>query len=152
MTKYAPSLPAIPKRRRSYKINRDKTFQKVLLPFQLAPRCLKELNKVPFCNWYVPRIDDISLACRIGQEYAAHLVQYLKDDPSVAPNNILADIVQDIDFDDDSAAKGYWIGFLTELSFYLMEGAKKVDVFEELDKRIAEYERLCAEDEEDALP
>lgn len=148
MTKYSPSLPNIPKRRRSYKINKDKLFQKVLLPFQRAPRCMKEIHEVPFCNWYVPRVDDFHLACRIGQEYAAHFVQYLKDDPSVAPNNILGDIVKDIDFEDQSDAKGYWVGFFTELSFYLTEGVKNIDVFKEMDKRIAECERLSAEDEE----
>lgn len=148
MTKYAPSLPAIPKRH-DYKANRGKVFGPVKLPFERSPRCVEELDKIPFCYWYVPRIDDIRLAHRIGQEYAAHFVQYLKDDPAVAPNNILADIVRDMDFEDESDAKGYWIGFFTELSFYLMKGAKRVNVYNELDKRIAEYERLCVENEED---
>lgn len=148
--KYSPSLPNIPKRR-NYKANKDKIFQKVLLPFQLAPRCMKEIHTVPFCNWYVPRIDDYHLAVRTGQEYAAHFVQYLKDDPSVAPNNILSDIIRDIDFTDHSAAKGYWVGFFTELSTYLVKGAKRIDVFKELDKSIAEEERHFAElDDEEA--
>jgi hypothetical protein len=145
MTRYAPSLPVIPKRR-GYKANRGKVFNPVQLPFERGPRCLEEIESVPFCNWYVPRIDDIGLACRIGQEYAAHFVQNLKDDPSVAPNNILADIVRDIDFEDESDAKGYWIGFFTQLSSYLLKGAQHIDVFAELDKDIAEEERMCADD------
>ena len=148
-TQYTPSLPSIPKRRRSYKANRDKVFDVVQLPFVQAPRCMEDLEKIPFCNWSVPRIDDYGLAIRIGQEYAAHFVQNLKDDPSMASNNILADIARAINFDDDSDAKGYWVGFFTELSYYLMQGAKKIDVFKELDKRLAEEARNCADDDED---
>lgn len=147
MTKYSPSLPAIPKRH-DYKGNKGKTFGPVQLPFERSPKCIKEIESVPFCYWYVPRIDDYELACRIGMEYAAHFVQYLKDDPSVGHNNILSHIVRDIDFDDESA-KGYWVGFFTEISQYLLQGAKMIDVFKELDKRIAEEGRFCAEYEED---
>jgi hypothetical protein len=148
-TQYTPSLPSLPKRRRSYKANRDKVFHKILLPFIQAPTRMEDLEKIPFCNWSVPRIDDYGLACRIGQEYAAHFVQNLKDDPSMAPNNILADIARSINFDDDCDAKGYWVGFFTELSYYLMEGAQKIDVFKELDKRLVEAAKNCADDDED---
>ncbi|HVW66020.1 MAG TPA: hypothetical protein VHB01_13515 [Nitrosospira sp.] len=144
MTKYAPSLPAIPKRY-DYKANKGKTFGPVKLPFERSPRCIKEIGKIPFCYWYVPRIDDYGLACRIGMEYAAHFVQFLKDDPSAVPNNILGHIMRDIDFEDDSDAKGYWVGFLTELSQYLLKGTKRMDVFAELDKDIAEEKRACAD-------
>lgn len=148
-TQYTPSLPAIPKRCKSYKANKGKIFGTILLPFVQSPTCMEDIEKIPFCNWYVPRIDDYGLACRIGQEYAAHFVQNLKDDHSVAPNNILADIVKAINFDDDSDAKGYWVGFFTELSYYLMNGAKKIDVFKELDKRLVEDARKCMDDDED---
>jgi hypothetical protein len=148
MTKYAPSLPAIPKRY-DYKANKGKTFGPVQLPFEHGPKCLEELGRVPFCHWYVPRIDDYELACRIGMEYAAHFVQYLKDDPSAVPNNILGQIVRDIDFDDDSDAKGYWAGFFTELSRYLLKCARRMDVFAELDKQIAKEERIRADLEDE---
>lgn len=144
MTKYAPSLPAIPKRH-DYKANKGKIFGPIPLPFEHGPKCIKEIERVPFCYWYVPRIDDYELACRIGMEYAAHFVQYLKDDPSAVPDNILGTIAKDIDFQDDSDAAGYWVGFFTELSRYLLNGARRIDVFAELDKRIAEEERECAD-------
>ena len=142
-TQFTPSLPSIPKRCKSYKANKNKVFDVILLPFVQAPTRMEDLEKIPFCNWSIPRIDDYGLACRIGREYAAHFVQNLKDDHSVAPNNILADIARAINFDDDSDAKGYWVGFFTELSYYLTQGAKKIDVFKELDKRLAKEERLC---------
>ena len=148
-TQYTPSLPSIPKRCKSYKANRDKVCDVILLPFVQAPTCMKDLEKIPFCNWSVPRIDDYGLACRIGQEYAAHFVQYLKGNPSAALNSVLSDIAQAINFDDDSDAKGYWVGFFTELSQYLLAGAKKIDVFKELDKRLAKEERLCEGDDEE---
>lgn len=144
MTKYAPCLPAIPKRH-DYKANRGKIFGPVQLPFSRLPKCIKEMESVPCCHWYVPRIDDYELACRIGMEYAAHFVQYLKDEPDAVPNNILGYIARDIDFDDDSDAAGYWVGFFTEISRYLMKGAKRIDVFAELDKQIAKEERACAD-------
>lgn len=144
MTKYAPSLPVIPKRH-DYKANKGKMFGPVQLPFEHVPKNLNEITSVPFCHWYVPRIDDYGLACRIGMEYAAHFVQYLKDDPSAVPNNILGHIIRDIDFEDDSAASGYWAGFFTELSRYLLKGAKRMDVFAELDKQI-EIERASMEE------
>ena len=148
-TQYTPSLPSLPKRRRSYKANIGKVFDVIQLPFVQAPRCMKDIEKIPFCNWSIPRIDDYGLACRIGREYAAHFVQNLKDDPSIAPNNILAGIARAINFDDDSDAKGYWVGFFTELSYYLTQGAKKIDVFKELDKRLVEEAKSCADDDED---
>ncbi|WP_074976048.1 hypothetical protein [Nitrosospira multiformis] len=143
-----PSLPSIPKRH-GYKANRNKVFNPVLLPFELAPRCLQELGKIPFSHWHVPPIDDYGLACRIGQEYAAHFVQSLKDDPAGVPNNLLSKIVQDIDFTDKSAKTGYWVGFFTELSRYLLIGAQRIDVFKELDRSIEEDEKACAAEEEE---
>jgi hypothetical protein len=143
-----PSLPSIPKRH-DYKANRNKIFNPVLLPFELAPRCLEELGKIPFSHWHVPPIEDYALACRIGQEYAAHFVQSLKDDPAGVPNNILSKIVQDIDFTDKSAKTGYWVGFFTELSRYLLIGAQRIDVFKELDRSIEDDEKRCAAEEEE---
>ena len=43
---------------------------------------------------------------------------------------------------DETDAKGYWVGFFSELSQYLMQGSKKINVFKELDKRLAKEERL----------
>lgn len=151
-TYFAPSLPAIPKRRHNYKANRGKIIDVIPLPFEHGPRSIKEVGRVPFCSWYVPRIDDYGLACRMGQEYAGHFVQYLKDNPESVPNNRLGNIAKDINFEDDSDAAGYWVGFFTELARYLLIGAANMDVFKELDKSIAEDERRCADDEEDEEP
>lgn len=144
------SHPSIPQRH-DYKANAGEIFDPVLLPFELAPRCLEELGKIPFIHWHVPPIEDYEMACRIGQEYAAHFVQSLKDDPAGVPNNNLSKIVQGIDFSDESAVKGYWVGFFTELSRYLLKGAQHMDVFGELDKQIAYEESLFAEDDEEGV-
>lgn len=149
-TQYAPSLPPIPQRCYSYKANRNKVFDPIPLPFVRLPRCFKEVGEIPVCQWYVPQVDDYGLACRIGQEYAAHFVQYIKDNPESVPNNHLGGIIRAIDFEDESTSKGYWVGFITELSRFLLVGMKRIDVFEELDRGLAEEEKVIAGNDSEA--
>lgn len=88
--------------------------------------------------WHVPPTDDYRLACRIGSEYAAHLVQYLKDNPEHVGIDILGDIVRDIDFGDEGRRKGYWVGFFSHLERILYAQAEHSDPFADLDRFLAE--------------
>jgi len=123
--------PALPTRR-NYKPEFAVTTSSDL-PFVLSENgCERVINR-----WHVKPIDDYALACEIAEEYAAHFVQYLKDNPDCVEMNLLGLIANDINFDDDSCAKGYWIGFFTYLELLLYKRVKNRKVFRDLDKHRA---------------
>jgi len=93
-------------------------------------------------SWNVPPIDDYGLACKIGTEYAGHLIQYLKDNPYWVGSNVLASIVASMDFTDESAAKGYRVGFFAHLERALYAYALRANVFAGVDTVLAEYEAV----------
>jgi hypothetical protein len=96
-----------------------------------------------WCDWAVPPTDDYDMACRMGRAYAAHLIQWFKENPGVAGQNILGDIVASMDMHDQSAAKGYRVGFFSHLEELLELQARSMDVFADLavrDKESAELE------------
>ena len=66
-------------------------------------------------NWAIQSTDDYGFACRKGQEYAAHLVQYMQDNPSWVGSNLISSIVKDMDFNDETTTKGYYVGFFSYL-------------------------------------
>lgn len=70
-------------------------------------------------NWHVPATDDYSQACQAGREYASQFVRYLADNPGTAGASTLGHIAAAIDFADESAAKGYWVGFFSHLETQL---------------------------------
>ena len=90
----------------------------------------------------MPAAEDYGVACDIGREYAAHYIQYLKDNPGQLP--ILNYIVSDIDFEDNSNTKGYWVGFISYLDRLLRAQARQLDVFADVDREQARYARLAA--------
>jgi hypothetical protein len=93
------------------------------LPF-IAPLASGGLH-----SWVVPPIDDYALACEIGEQYALHFAQYLNDNPDVAGTNLLGEIAGDIDFHDESCAKGYWVGFFGALEPMILAYARHAAVF-----------------------
>ena len=143
-TQYTPSLPAIPKRCYNYKEHRQEIYPTNTLPFTTFPR--SQSDKTPLCFWSVPPVDDYSLACRIGREYAAHFIQYMKDNPDSVEENTLGHISKSINFNDQSAAKGYWVGFFSHLERFIFRGAQRVSVFGDLDQLNAHYDVIEAED------
>lgn len=108
------------------------------LPFVSSSEALSDNRAVNY--WSAPAIDDYAEACMIGKEFAAHFVQYLKDNPAVVASNQLGLIVNDMDFDDTSAAKGYWVGFFSYLERLLYAQAKRMDVFADLEQLKAQHE------------
>jgi hypothetical protein len=80
-------------------------------------------------NWCVEPTDDYLGACRIGSDYAGHFIQFLKDNPDRAGSNVLGIIVKDINFADESMAKGYWVGFFAHLERLILASAEQMDVF-----------------------
>ena len=115
-------------------------MKKTKAPLNALPFVLNESGLTKGINrWQVKPIDDYSMACHLGYEYAAHFIQYLKDNPNDAGTNILGRIALDIDFKDDSCATGYWIGFFSYLELQLYKRAKKRNVFRDLVKHRAKY-------------
>lgn len=93
------------------------------LPF-IAPLAAGGLH-----SWAVPPIDDYALACEIGEQYAMHFAQYLGDNPDVAGTNLLGEIALDIDFNDESCSKGYWVGFFGAIEVMILDYASRGDLF-----------------------
>ena len=87
--------------------------------------------------WDVPPVADYGEACDLGMKYAAHFIQYLKDCPFWVGGNVLGDIAAGIDFSDEGAAKGYWVGFFSHLERYIYAAARSADVFADLERQLA---------------
>lgn len=134
----AQSLATVPARR-DYKPE-VKPASLSALPFVFRPkRGFKNAS-----NWRVPPTDDYGLACEIGREYAAHFVQFMKDNPYWVGSNTLGAIVSAIDFKDESGAKGYWVGFFSHLERLIYATAQRIDVFADVDKINAYYAECAA--------
>lgn len=129
-----PSLPA----RRNYKPEPAYT------PTSELPFVFKGTRKQVRNNWHVPPTDDYALACDIGREYAAHFAQWLKDNPGMVGSNALGRIAAEIDFSDNSNAKGYWIGFFAHLERLIHATAQRIDVFSDIDSIGAHYSEIAA--------
>lgn len=112
------------------------------LPFIYRPA--KESIEDKRSDWTIPPTDDYGAACEKGRDYAAHLAQYLKDNPQWVGSNKLNGIVSDMDFSDKSAAKGYWVGFFAEIERMIYSHAKRTDVFADVARINAHYARLDA--------
>ncbi|MGB5835111.1 MAG: hypothetical protein WBG92_24435 [Thiohalocapsa sp.] len=137
MTAQTPSAPA----RRDYKPEVHPARIDAL-PFVYRPG--RRNKKAKPSNWQVPPTDDYGVACDLGHEYAAHFVQFLKDNPFWVGFGHLKHIVADMDFQDDSGAKGYWVGFFAHLERLLYLQAKRMDVFADLDQLNAHYAAIRA--------
>jgi hypothetical protein len=125
-----------PPARREYKpVGNESSF--LALPFVHRPK--QESKNAS--NWCVPKIGDYRQACDIGQEYAAHFAQYLKDNPDMCGANSLGHIAMDIDFMDESDAKGYWVGFFSYLERLIFAQTQWMDVFGDVDRIKACYAR-----------
>ncbi len=136
MRKPIATVPA----RRNYKPEiRSVTF--TALPF--VRYCKNKPKKNT--NWHVPPTDDYTLACQTGVEYGAHFAQFLKDNPFWVGSNVLGEIVADIDFKDESKAKGYWVGFFSQLERLIYIGAQHQDVFDAVDEVNAHSARQIKE-------
>ncbi|SHM05397.1 hypothetical protein SAMN05216428_11287 [Nitrosospira sp. Nsp11] len=124
--------------RRTYIPTTDRPFTWQELPFNFR-------SKRSSSHWHVPPTDDYGLACRTGREYAAHFIQFLKDNPSSVGMPILGSIAGAIDFSDESGAKGYWVGFFAHLERYIHAGALGINVFDDADKLNAHQIKLVAD-------
>ena len=95
-------------------------------------------------NWHVPPTDDYVAACKVGREYAAHFAQFLRDNPELAGGFALGWIAADIDFEDESGAKGYWVGFFSHLERLIAATAARIDPFADADAVSAYYADVAA--------
>jgi hypothetical protein len=94
--------------------------------------------------WKTPPTDDYRHACTVGYEYAACFVQCLKHNPHWVSAGILGWIAKDIDFTDESAAKGYWVGFFSYLERLIHAMAMHIDVCADLERVNAHYAECSA--------
>ncbi|MBB4842491.1 hypothetical protein HNP55_001006 [Paucibacter oligotrophus] len=91
----------------------------------------------PLRRWAPAEVEDYGQAYLLGMEYAAHLMQFKKDNPGIACINMLGHIVADMDFKDKGAAKGCIVGFFVQIERAMLAAAQAVDVFKDLDAATA---------------
>ncbi|MCU7936155.1 MAG: hypothetical protein KZQ99_14970 [Candidatus Thiodiazotropha sp. (ex Dulcina madagascariensis)] len=72
---------------------------------------------------------DYGTACAKGREYATHVALYLKANPPLVGSNIISQIVADIEFADDSDARGYRVGFFSFLEMMVYRFSCDHDVW-----------------------
>ena len=103
------------------------------LPFISSPRYYRKQGG-PRCGnlWHVPSTSSYEHARAVGQLYAAHFAQYLKDNPIMVGHNLLGRIATDMDFHDASAKRGYWIGFFSYLEQLIYAQATQRPPFADL--------------------
>lgn len=115
--------------RRRYKLA-AREQQETLLPFV---RYLPSRNHPHY--WQMPTAaENYAIACAYGRECAAHLLQWLKDNPEYVGSGLLSRVARDIDFDDHSQ-RGHWMGFFNYLEHMLWLGARRVRVYRHLDNQ-----------------
>lgn len=107
------------------------------LPFILRPKGRKAGAS---SNWHVPPAADYGAACAIGRNFAAHFLQYIKEDPD--RGQTLGTIAKDIDFNDKSANAGYWVGFFSHIERYIAAGCRFADVFADLKREDDIYSQI----------
>ena len=111
------------------------------LPFVYFP---PRKHKKAKCHWHVPATENCIEADDIGREYAAHLAQYLKDNPHMVGSNVLYRIAADMDFKTNFAAQCYQRGFFSQLERLLCTWTPQMDAFEDVDYLRAYYAGLEA--------
>lgn len=98
-------------------------------------------SNLPNSNWAVPPASNYRDANAFGREMAAHFLQQLKNDPDHVGAGVLGHIAGDINFQDTTATKGYWVGFFSHLERHLYASAKRCDVFADLAMVQADYQQ-----------
>lgn len=95
-------------------------------------------------HWVEPSVDSYKDGCEVGEVYAAHFVQYLRDNPYIVGTGLLSRIIGEMDFDCDVNQKGCWVGFLFFIESILCNKSCSVDTVDVLNgiiKKRDEYER-----------
>ena len=96
-------------------------------------------------NWSVPKAKDYGEACEVGRYYGACFLQYQLANPEMVGSNTLGIIAEDIDFKDDSGAKGYWVGFFDFIEAFSHLGAKQSDMLGFYKSQSETYRKIEAE-------
>ncbi|MDF2434748.1 MAG: hypothetical protein JWP44_4379 [Mucilaginibacter sp.] len=71
-------------------------------------------------------------ACEAGRAHAAQFAQALKDKPYYAGAGQLAHLAARIDYTDESASKGFSVGFYSHLERLIALGAQHLDIAADL--------------------
>lgn len=81
-----------------------------------------------FSLWDVPVTEDYGQACRMGDQFAGDLIQYLKDNPVMAGSNIIGRMVEHMAAHPvGTAMHGYEVGFWCSLEVALGRFAAQHD-------------------------
>ncbi|NHR07575.1 hypothetical protein HA052_20510 [Chromobacterium haemolyticum] len=120
------SNPYFPPRRRYKGVSREAV--ETLLPFvSFIPG-----RTYPHYWQIEPSYDSYPQAGADGREYAAHLLQWLKDNPLLVGSGLLGRIARDIDFANEQQ-RGVWVAFFNHLERVLSLGLRGLDVFAHVD-------------------
>ncbi|WP_147290573.1 hypothetical protein [Marinomonas piezotolerans] len=99
----------------------------------------------PASNWDVTPTDNYRLACLNGRRLAACYLLQIQSDPSLAGTGLLGHIAGDIDFQDQTATKGHWVGFFSYLEEQLYKAASICDIYLDLAKAQQQWDDIAAQ-------
>lgn len=110
-------------------------------PIEALPFVVREADTWHY--WRVHTTGDYGLDCDLGREYAAHYLQWIKDNPGYASENSLAMIARDVNYK-SARNHGFWLAFFYFLEQQLGERARQINPFEISDAQLAEEARIDA--------
>lgn len=61
-------------------------------------------------------------------------------------------IAAEINFKDETGAKGYWVGFFAHLERLIFAEAQRIDVFADIDQVLAEHAAIAARVRRESKP
>ena len=83
--------------------------------------------------WHVPNEDDYHDKVTLGMYYSAHFIQYLKDNPDSAGQNLMCRMVDGMHVAEAKDLDGYEIGFFYFLEKLISQCAISIDVFDQIE-------------------
>tara|TARA_B100001079_G_C16408939_1_gene515180 strand:- start:280 stop:750 length:471 start_codon:yes stop_codon:yes gene_type:complete len=92
-------------------------------------------------HWRTDAAADYDEAVHRGQEYAAHLAQYLKDNAMWVSSGITAKVLADMGTPRTDIDRGYLVGFCSYLEQLLHATAKNCDIENHIDLMRADYDK-----------
>lgn len=120
--------------------------------FEDLPFVYREGEYKNWSSWSVPPISDYTEACEIGNYYAACYLEHLKNSPDEEDMNGIGLIAKDIDFKDESCAKGYHVGFFSFIESFAHHGVRHSDMWATFDRKTIFCREMIAQgDAEEAM-
>lgn len=104
-------------------------------PIEALPFVVRDADTWHY--WRTQTTGNYGMDCDLGREYAAHYLQWLKDNPGEIGGSHLSCIARDINYK-SAHSEGIWLAFFYFLEQQLGERALQIDPFAITDAQLAQ--------------